>query len=100
MSGTSSIVGHRTQHPGKDIAQLAETLNNVEALLRAAEQRAGCALPLAQVRAYIRGAPDPALVRQAVEGRFGPVPMVMLRGDICRSDLLVELEGLAVGGPA
>ena len=62
--------------------------------------RAGCALPLAQVRAYIRGAPDPALVRQAVEGRFGPVPMVMLRGDICRSDLLVELEGLAVGGPA
>ena len=89
LSGTASIVGHRSLHPGDVAGQLDETLRNLEHLLDAGDE-------LAAVRVYVRHAADAGQVRAALERRLGAdLPAVYLRADICREELLVEVEGIA-----
>lgn len=95
VSGTASIVGHRTRHPGDLPAQLDETLANLAALLAAAATEAGVPLAFRVLRTYLRGDVDPAPVAHAVAAALGGCPQVVLRGDICRADLVVEIEGVA-----
>lgn len=99
ISGTASIVGHETVHPGDVQAQTHETLNNIEALLsRFDAARPGKAWRPADLRlkTYVRHADDLPLVRQVVEQRLGAdVPCVYLQAVVCRPDLLVEIEATA-----
>lgn len=45
----------------------------------------------------MRPASDPAPLRQRIAQAFGgAVPVVFLQADICRQELLIEIEGLAV----
>ncbi len=91
------MVGHRTLHPGDLLAQLDETHRNVEALLGEASAFEPAAGPFraAALKVYIRpGHEDPALLPR-VRQLFGDqVPLLCLVGDICRRDLLLEIEGL------
>ena len=51
------------------------------------------------VRAYYPRGRDRAAVEAAVHDAFGAgVNVEMIRADLCRSDLLVEIEGLAALG--
>ena len=97
VSGTASVVGHRTLHPGDLLAQLDETHRNFEALLGEASAFEPAAGPFraAALKVYIRpGHEDPALLPR-VRQLFGDrVPLLCLVGDICRRDLLLEIEGL------
>ena len=89
LSGTASIVGHLSVHPGNVAGQLDETLRNLELLLAPGER-------LAAVRVYVRHAADVGAVRAAVERRLGAeLPALYLRADICREELLVEIEAVA-----
>lgn len=89
LSGTASIVGHRSVHPGDVTGQLEETLRNLDHLLAAGDE-------LAAVRVYVRHAADAGQVRDALERRLGAeLPALYLRADICREELLVEVEGVA-----
>lgn len=98
VSGTASIVGHASRHPGDVDAQVAETIANLEALLAAAAARAACSFRFSLLRVYCRSASSFPAVRDGLAGRFGAAtPIVMLQGDICRRDLLLEIEGLAIG---
>jgi chorismate lyase/3-hydroxybenzoate synthase len=99
VSGTASIVGHESLHIGDPEAQLEETARNFEALVGAAlkadagQPRASRAR-LESLKVYLRNRDDytrliPRIVRLfAVEA----APLV-LRADICRRELLVEIEG-------
>ena len=98
LSGTASITGHESRHLGCVAAQVGETLENVRALVRAAEERSGQALPLASpdttLRAYVRDEGDYPLVRELLERHLGPEAEVLyLRADICRRELLFEIDG-------
>jgi enamine deaminase RidA (YjgF/YER057c/UK114 family) len=104
VSGTASIVGHETRHRGDAVAQTHETVANVKAVL-------------AQARARVRGEPKPDLslgdlalktyvrhrahlpaVRCALAAAGVAVDRVLfLQADICRADLLLEIEAV---GPA
>ena len=97
ISGTASIVGHASQH--RDLLpQLDETLANLEALLAEANRRAAAPLELALLKIYVRPDLDPAPWRDRIVQAFGTgVPMLFLRADICRRELLIEIEGLATG---
>src|SRR5687768_5411613 len=89
LSGTASIVGHRSLHPGDVTGQLEETLRNLDHLLATGDE-------LAAVRVYVRHAADVGQVRAALERRLGAdLPALYLRADICREELLVEVEGVA-----
>lgn len=98
ISGTASIVGHATRHAGDLQAQLAETSNNLEVLLQQAGHRAGATLHPALFKIYLRHPQAVAPLQERIRERFGPVPAVFLHGDICRRDLLIEIEGIGIAG--
>jgi chorismate lyase/3-hydroxybenzoate synthase len=95
ISGTASIVGHETVHVGDVAGQCAETLENIRAILA----QAGMEDPadLAQRsswKVYIRHPADYPRVRDILDRELGPEgSLLFLKGDICRRDLLLEIEG-------
>ena len=96
---SASIVGHQTVHAGDVRAQTAESLDNIVAVLgeASAKARSGAfALGDLGYRAYVRHAVDLDAVRTVVESRVGSAPVVYVLADVCRSDLLVEIEGQAL----
>lgn len=97
ISGTASIVGHATQHVGDVQRQLDEIFSNIGSLLQRANET-DASLPAAfsrgtLIKAYVRHASDAPLVDRALTARLPPgTPYLILEGDVCRSDLLVELD--------
>jgi chorismate lyase/3-hydroxybenzoate synthase len=96
ISGTAAVVGHASAHEDDLDAQLAETLTNIEALLASAGMPAelGAHSPL---KVYLRHAADLAHVRSRLQQRLPGVPLLILHGDVCRSELLVEIDGWRFG---
>lgn len=92
ISGTAAVVGHASAHDGDVLAQLDEILVNLEALLGNAGMRAGFDTQ-SPLKAYVRHAADAARVREHLQQRLPGVPVLLLQGDICRRELLVELDG-------
>lgn len=100
ISGTASIVGHRSIHVGDTAAQTRETLANIAALLEEAnrvERGARFALDSLACKVYVRRPAD----LPAIRGELGPAlgadaRVIYLQADICRQDLLVEIEATAM----
>ena len=97
LSGTASIVGHETLHSGDPEKQLEETFFNIDALLHheAVLARQKNPARFSNVKVYIRHPDDlPKLKSRLVEYFGVQTPILYLHGDICRSDLLLEIEGI------
>lgn len=95
ISGTASIVGHASLHR-ELLPQLDETLANLEALLAEANRRSAAKLAIALLKIYVRPELDLAPLRERIARAFGAeTPLLFLRADICRRELLIEIEGLA-----
>jgi len=88
VSGTAAIVGETSVAPGDVAAQTATTIDNITALVGARR--------LSRLRAYVKRPQDLPTVRRLCTGAFGPIPAVYVRADICRDELLVEIEGALV----
>ena len=99
ISGTASIVGHRTVHVGDASAQTAETLANLRAVIEAvnrASRAGGYELRDLALKVYLRDPFDLAAIRTHIESAAdAPAEAVFLQADICRRDLLVEIEATA-----
>ncbi|MDI1308683.1 MAG: hypothetical protein PSV17_04520 [Methylotenera sp.] len=99
ISGTASIVGHLTMHPLDAVAQTNETLENLDAVINEANQMLGekkFDLRNIYFRVYIRSASDLSLVRNEMERYMGgAVKAVFIQADICRKELLLEIEATA-----
>lgn len=90
VSGTASVVGHETHHQDL-VAQLQETARNLDAL----QAEAGLPLRPDVLRVYVRNRADLPAVQRAVAAIPSlQVPMVFLEGDICRSNLILEVEAV------
>ncbi|REJ91320.1 MAG: dioxygenase [Planctomycetota bacterium] len=102
VSGTASIVNSETVHVGDAERQTEQTIDNIERLI-SRENFAGHGVAdagarledLAKVRVYVKRAEDYETCRAVCERRFGPIPAIYAVADVCRSDLLVEIEGVA-----
>jgi enamine deaminase RidA (YjgF/YER057c/UK114 family) len=102
VSGTASITGSDSQHAGDAAAQTNETLNNIEALI-SEENLCRHGLPglgtsldgIGLARVYIKRQEDYAAVRACCQRRLGELPTIYALGDICRPELLVEIEAIA-----
>jgi chorismate lyase/3-hydroxybenzoate synthase len=93
ISGTASIVGHASLHAGDFNAQLQESLANIEALLDAAGLSAGFDAH-APLKVYLRHARDLPALRAALARRLpATTPLQVMLGDVCRAELLVEIDG-------
>jgi chorismate lyase / 3-hydroxybenzoate synthase len=92
LSGTASITGHESRHIGDCGAQTREILANLDALQAAAGSDVP---PAAWLRVYLRRPEDQPEVA-AILARYYPQPPALhwVYGDVCRRDLLVEIEGV------
>jgi chorismate lyase/3-hydroxybenzoate synthase len=103
ISGTASIVGHASQHPGRVAGQVDEILANLDSLISSAHGYA-TALPArfgrnTLIKAYVRHRADAALVESRLRAHVpAGVPILVLLGDVCRADLLVEFDCLHAAG--
>ncbi|NMG44059.1 hypothetical protein GPA22_09995 [Aromatoleum toluvorans] len=103
VSGTASIVGHRTLHPADVVAQTEESFRNIAAVLaeagRVAPDGTRFGLRDLSYKVYVRHPADLGAVRAGVREHVGSeAPVVFVQADVCRADLLVEIE--ASGGHA
>jgi len=103
VGGTASIVGEESVHLGDLERQTDETLTNLAVLLNVAagepaalEDRAAILARYRELRVYY---PDPERLeelRGLLAGAFPGVEAVeWVRADLCRPELLVEIEGVA-----
>ncbi len=102
ISGTASILNSESVHVGDVEKQTHQTIDNIRRLIDEENLRrhglpgAGADLSdLAKVRVYLKRPEDYEAVRKICRARFGDLPTIYAQADVCRSDLLVEIEGVA-----
>ena len=101
ISGTASIVGHESRHENDLTEQIHEINRNMRSLFEAQfplyrnEEGNPYAEDMAIAKIYLR---DPGLysvIKEVWEDTLGwKGPSIYLLGDICRQELLLEIEGI------
>lgn len=94
ISGTASIVGHLSQHAGDPLAQLDEIIRNLATLsatLEAKTQPEACLFKI-----YVRDPAQVDAIAQRMRAAFPRCPMLVLAADICRKELLLEIEAITL----
>jgi chorismate lyase/3-hydroxybenzoate synthase len=99
LAGTASIVGHMSRHVGLPNEQTRETIRNVRAVLTHAKHVAGLDFTNARHRAvfkvYVRDYDSLPEIRRVIEKSLLTGDQILfLQSDLCRKELLVEIEGL------
>ena len=99
ISGTASIVGHETRHNGDPMSQLRETLENIQTVIHQARQ--SFVIPVSDItdlnvlRVYIRDPESAPQILDRLRKEIGnECGLHSVTGDVCRSDLLLEIEGI------
>lgn len=93
VSGTASIVGHRSRCKGDVDGQLAVTFGNIERLLHAVDGNGGSGMP-ELLRVYVRDPADLHRIKDGVDRLCSHAAVLYVQGDICRTELALEIEGV------
>jgi chorismate lyase/3-hydroxybenzoate synthase len=104
LSGTAAIIGHESAHPYDVALQTGETLQNLDQLCKAitALDKGERELVLDRdcvLRVYLRNPDDRDLVAARLQDALGGISsnVVFLHADICRRELMVEIDGARIG---
>ena len=102
IAGTAAITGEQSQHPDDLPRQLELTLENLRVLIRAGapalDESTDPLCRMEHVRVYVKRDAHMPAVDRAVHCAFSPTSteaLELLRADLCRAELLVEIEGVA-----
>ena len=102
VSGTASVVHSISRYPGNIEKQTEQTIENIERLIAAENLRfhginhPGARLSdLAKIRVYLKRPEDFLRCKAICDQRFQSVPAIYAVADVCRPELLVEIEGVA-----
>lgn len=93
ISGTASILGHSSVHRGDLRLQLYTTNDNILYLLKETGFKRQ---HIQTLRVYLRHQEDEQQCKQIVQELFLDATIILLHADICRSDLLMEIECFCV----
>lgn len=99
ISGTASIVGHETQKTGDLPGQIDVTVGNISELLNSIRAKKNISQELRpdKLKVYLRNADDFVVAGEQIQAYFGTgVEIFYVQADICRAELLVEIEGICV----
>jgi len=101
IAGTASIVGHTSYHAGLPDEQAKETIRNLHAILShtdyALKVKRLNAPTRARYKIYVRNPELLQDVRQVFQDSpLSELPALFLQSDLCRKELLVEIEGLLI----
>ncbi|MEC5384196.1 hypothetical protein VVD49_00605 [Uliginosibacterium sp. H3] len=101
VSGTASIVGHESVHLGDVVAQTEESLRNIVTVVAEANRGLGRDAFSSHklcYKVFVRRPEDALMVADTVHRVLGSegetINMVVLRADVCRAELLVEIEAV------
>ena len=98
ISGTAAIVGHESQHAGDVLAQIDETLANLDTLIATARARRPD-LPArmgggTRLKVYVRDRDELEAVAAHLRERLDPqVRFIVVHAAVCRRELHVEIDG-------
>lgn len=92
ISGTASILGHDTQAAGDLAQQLEITVDNIRCLQQSVSSSAN---QFSAIRVYLRHKRDYHAALAYLNAHFPETEMNFVHADICRDNLLVEIEALA-----
>ena len=103
VSGTASITDSESQHPDDVAKQTEQTLDNIAGLV-ADGNLTGHGIKgfasglgnLESVRVYAKRREDLEAIREVCNRRLPNVPTIYTIADVCRPELLVEIEGVVV----
>ena len=103
ISGTASITDSESRFEGDPERQTHQTLDNIAALVtpenlaKHGVNGFGATLEnLAVVRVYVKEKEHFSAVRRVCEQRIAGTPVIYTFADVCRPELLVEIEGIVV----
>jgi len=99
IAGTASVVGHVSKHIGEPHNQTLEIIRNLNALISHIEQRHGLTrgqwYGQALFKVYIRHPEHFSTIRDILDEQLPSHTQVLyLHGEMCRSELLLEIEGV------
>ncbi len=103
ISGTASILGHQSMHDEDVRAQTREALLNLTALISqgrrlaplSRDQRRKFVRSGGVLRVYVKHSEDLISIKDELSQHpLGKLPTMYLRGDICREELLLEIDGI------
>ena len=98
ISGTAAIRGEESMVTGDVLWQTEITLENIQHLIGLEEGKEK--LPehsgkLELLRVYLKNEKDAQIVKEDMDKLCPGVPVAYLYADVCREELLVEIEGIA-----
>jgi len=96
IAGTASVVGHESQHRGVPESQARETLTNLYTLIDHADCFEDETRPQSLFKIYVRNPEHLNAVRRTLQDSplVRSSRLLYLQGELCRKELLVEIEGL------
>jgi len=100
VSGTASILGELTMHVGDVEKQTLTTIENIRRLFSKENQEAmGLNFDVAEIqfshlRVYVKKMEDIPAVEKICREELNCKSSLFLESDVCREDLLVEIEGV------
>ena len=100
ISGTASIIGENTVGVNNPVQQTEVTIQNIQRLYsKEVLKQISDNIFLSRyghARVYIKKREHYPAIREVFETHFGNQPVVYIIADICRNDLLVEIEGKVI----
>lgn len=95
VSGTAAIKGENSEFSDDARVQANEAIDVVEHLVEPSNISKDCSgFRFGLMRVYVRRQKDMGTVRDVFTAHFGNIPIHFLAADICRPELLLELEGI------
>lgn len=100
ISGTASILGEKTVGVDDAVKQTEVTIDNIRSLYSEdilEKLSNGNLVPrYGHARVYVKNRKDFTAIKNTFKAEFANLPVVYIVADICRTDLLVEIEGKVI----
>ncbi len=102
VSGTAAILKEKTVELDSVEKQTKTTIENIEHLTSPENlQKCGVnpdisEIDLEYVRVYVKNREDIPKVKDICKNHYGNIPILYVQADVCRNDLLVEIEAYGV----
>lgn len=98
ISGTASVIGHNSIGEGNISLQTQTTVDNLNKLFEYSKDKINLTTTPkpTELKVYLRNPKDYACVSKMLTQAYPCARAIFLHADICRSDLLVEIDGYCI----
>ncbi|MFH1052215.1 MAG: hypothetical protein V1779_14950 [bacterium] len=104
VSGTAAIIGEEANEKSGAGQQTLTTIQNIEKLIELDNVKKNFRgfpefkkVNISNIRVYIKNQSDFENVKQICEANYPNIPIIYLQADVCRDELLVEIEANCFG---